>query len=98
MVGLVLNGLITRIVEELYFRGFLLPRLSRFKQWAPVVNVGLCAAYHLFWSWKLVAIALAVMPAVFIVWKRKCVVLAMLTHCILNTLGLAWGIVGLVSS
>ncbi|MFD1537220.1 CPBP family glutamic-type intramembrane protease [Nonomuraea guangzhouensis] len=33
-----LTGLAFPIIEELYFRGFLLPRLSRLGRWAPVVN------------------------------------------------------------
>jgi AcrR family transcriptional regulator len=37
------------VVEELYFRGYLLPRISRFGGWAPVINCCLFALYH-FWQ------------------------------------------------
>jgi hypothetical protein len=36
-----LNGVIGPVVEELYFRGFLLPRMEGLGRWAPLVNVTL---------------------------------------------------------
>ena len=48
-----LIGIIGPTVEELYFRGPLLPRIDRLGAWAPVLNSGLFALYH-FWSpWQL---------------------------------------------
>ena len=38
-LALIVRGIAIQIVEELYFRGFLLPRLSRFKIWAPVIGI-----------------------------------------------------------
>ena len=41
------------IVEELYFRGYLLPRMEWMGRWAPLVNVSLFSLYH-FWSpWQI---------------------------------------------
>ena len=49
----VLNGVIGPVVEELYFRGFLLPRMERLGRWAPLVNATLFSIYH-FWSpWQI---------------------------------------------
>ena len=81
---LVLNGLVGPIVEELYFRGYLLPRLDRLGRWAPLVNVSLFSLYH-FWSpWQVAARILGIGPMVFAVrWKRN-VYLGMLIHCTLN--------------
>ena len=47
---MMLNGFAGPIVEELYFRGFLLPRMDRFGRWAPLINVTLFSPYleHLF--------------------------------------------------
>ena len=39
------------MVEELYFRGYLLPRISRLGAWAPLVNTVLFSLYHLFTPW-----------------------------------------------
>jgi membrane protease YdiL (CAAX protease family) len=84
---LVINGLVGPIVEELYFRGYLLPRMERFGRWAPLLNVSLFSLYH-FWSpWQLVARILAIGPMVYAVrWTRN-VYLGMVVHCSLNTLG-----------
>jgi membrane protease YdiL (CAAX protease family) len=46
---LLLNGFIGPIVEELYFRGYLLPRMEWMGRLAPLVNVSLFSLYH-FWS------------------------------------------------
>ena len=80
-----LNGVIGPVVEELYFRGFLLPRMERLGRWAPLVNASLFSIYH-FWSpWQLVARILGIGPMVYAVrWKRN-VYLGMAVHCSLNT-------------
>jgi membrane protease YdiL (CAAX protease family) len=39
------------VVEEMYFRGYLLPRISRLGAWAPLVNTVLFSLYHLFTPW-----------------------------------------------
>jgi membrane protease YdiL (CAAX protease family) len=82
-----INGFIGPIVEEFYFRGFLLPRMDRLGRWAPLLNVSLFSLYH-FWSpWQLVARILALAPTVYAVrWKRN-VYLGMAVHCSLNSLG-----------
>jgi membrane protease YdiL (CAAX protease family) len=80
-----LNGVIGPVVEEHYFRGFLLPRMEQLGRWAPLVNVSLFSIYH-FWSpWQLVARILGIGPMVYAVrWKRN-VYLGMAVHCTLNT-------------
>jgi uncharacterized protein len=84
-----LNGLIGPVVEELYFRGFLLPRMERLGRWAPLVNATLFSIYH-FWSpWQIVARILGIGPMVYAVrWKRN-VYLGMAVHCALNTFAVA---------
>lgn len=86
---LVVNGLLGPIVEEVYFRGYLLPRMEWMGAWAPLVNVSLFSLYH-FWSpWQLVARILGFGPTVYAVrWKRN-VYLGMVVHCSLNTIGVA---------
>jgi membrane protease YdiL (CAAX protease family) len=80
------NGFLGPIVEELYFRGYLLPRMERFGRWAPLVNVSLFSLYH-FWSpWQLVARILGIGPTVYAVrWKRN-IYLGMVVHCSLNSI------------
>jgi len=82
-----LNGLVGPVVEELYFRGYLLPRMEWLGRWASLVNVSLFSLYH-FWSpWQLVARIIGLGPTVYAVrWKRN-VYLGMVVHCSLNLLG-----------
>jgi uncharacterized protein len=84
---LVLNGFIGPIVEELYFRGYLLPRMEWMGRWAPLVNVSLFSLYH-FWSpWQIVGRILGFGPTVYAVRWKENVYLGMVVHCTLNTLG-----------
>ena len=94
---LAINGLLGPIVEELYFRGYLLPRMERMGRWAPLVNVALFSLYH-FWSpWQVMARIVGLGPTVYAVrWKRN-VYLGMAVHCALNTISVLI-VVGLVLS
>ncbi len=83
----VLNGFIGPIVEELYFRGYLLPRMEWMGRWAPLVNVSLFSLYH-FWSpWQIVGRIIGFGPTVYAVRWKENVYLGMVVHCTLNTLG-----------
>ena len=83
---LVLNGFIGPVVEELYFRGYLLPRMEWMGRWAPLVNVSLFSLYH-FWSpWQIVGRILGFGPTVYAVRWKENVYLGMAVHCTLNTL------------
>ena len=86
VVFFAINGFVGPIVEELYFRGYLLPRMEWMGRWAPLVNVSLFSLYH-FWSpWQIVARILGFGPTVYAVrWKRN-VYLGMVVHCTLNSI------------
>ncbi|HZE39293.1 MAG TPA: CPBP family intramembrane glutamic endopeptidase [Stackebrandtia sp.] len=66
-----LTGLSYPIIEELYFRGFLLPRLARLGNWAPVVNTVLFSIYHLWSPWVIVSRVIFFLPGPWLVWHRK---------------------------
>jgi membrane protease YdiL (CAAX protease family) len=84
----ILNGYVGPITEELYFRGYLLPRMEWMGRWAPLVNVSLFSIYH-FWSpWQILGRILGLGPTVYAVrWKQN-IYLGMVVHCALNTLGM----------
>jgi membrane protease YdiL (CAAX protease family) len=83
-----LNGFVGPIVEELYFRGYLLPRMDWMGRWAPLVNVSLFSLYH-FWSpWQIVGRILGFGPTVYAVRWKENIYLGMVVHCTLNTLGI----------
>jgi membrane protease YdiL (CAAX protease family) len=84
---LVVNGFVGPIVEELYFRGYLLPRMEWMGRWAPLVNVSLFSLYH-FWSpWQIIGRILGLGPTVYAVRWKENIYLGMVIHCTGNTLG-----------
>ena len=74
------------IVEELYFRGYLMPRLSRLKGWAPLVNTVLFALQHFLTPWQLPFIILGVLPQAYLVSKKRNILLGIIAHSLLNLL------------
>ena len=86
--GFLFNGFAGPFVEELYFRGYLLPRIPASKQWAPLINVLLFSLYHFFSPWQNVTRIVALIPFVYVVaWKRN-IRIGMWAHCTMNTLGM----------
>jgi membrane protease YdiL (CAAX protease family) len=88
VAGFLLNGIAGPVVEELYFRGYLLPRIPASKGWAPLINVLLFSLYHFFSPWQNLTRILAFLPLSYAVaWKRN-MYLSMGAHCLLNTAGM----------
>lgn len=94
-VGLIVNGFMLPIVEEMYFRGYLLPRLERFGKWAPLINVSLFSLYHFWTPWQTISRILSLLPWVYTTWRKQNIYLMMIAHCTANTLGwiLTWGLI-----
>jgi membrane protease YdiL (CAAX protease family) len=75
------------ITEELYFRSFLLPRLSVLPMWAPLVSTILFSLYHFWLPWDNIGRIITLLPVVYVVqWKRN-VYVSILVHCLLNSIG-----------
>lgn len=88
LMGVVFNGIAGPVVEELYFRGYLLPRISRLKGWAPLLNVCLFSLYHFFTPWRNLERILSLLPGTYIIQWKKNIYLGMIPHCLLNTTGM----------
>jgi len=88
ILGVLLNGIAGPIVEELYFRGYLLPRISHLKGWAPLLNVVLFSVYHFFSPWRNLERILALLPGTYIIQWKKNIYLGIIPHCLLNTTGM----------
>lgn len=85
--SIVMVGVVAPIVEELYFRGYLLPRVSWMGSGAPVWNTILFTSYH-FWSpWRFVTRVVFSLPMVFTVWKTKSISVGIWWHCLGNVIG-----------
>ena len=90
------SGIAAPLVAELYFRGFLLPRLSRVGIWAPVLEMVLFALYHLWTPWQAVSRILFYLPTVYAVWRKRSIAIAVWVHCLGNTLGALLALVGVL--
>ncbi len=86
-LGLMVQG-IGAIVEELYFRGYLMPRISRLEVWAPLINILLFSLYHLDSLWQTPARILALLPVIYAVWWKRNIYLGIAWHFIVNIVGM----------
>lgn len=83
---LVITGVILPWVEELYFRGYLLPRISRYKGWAPIIGGLLFGLYH---GWQLygwVGVSLLGIGLGYVVWWKKDIRLGISLHVFANAI------------
>ncbi|MFI0420578.1 lysostaphin resistance A-like protein [Spongiactinospora sp. 9N601] len=85
-VSLVLTGVILPAVEEFYFRGFLLPRMSRLGGWAPVANATLFSLYHFWTPWQFLSRVGFFLPTIWVTWRKKDLRISLWVHCAGNTL------------
>jgi hypothetical protein len=81
------SGIIAPIIEELYFRGFLLPRIDRLGGWAVLLNVSLFAIHHLWTPLLTPGRILAWLPIIFIVWRKQNIYIGLYVHLITNMAG-----------
>jgi membrane protease YdiL (CAAX protease family) len=91
LVAIFTDGLLAPLVEEFFFRGYLLPRMAYLKEWAPVVNGVLFGLYHFWQPHNLLALIGVGMVLSYVVWKKQNIWLGVVIHCILNLLGAVAG-------
>lgn len=80
------NGFLGPVVEELYFRGYLLPRMAHLGRWAPVLHTVLFSVYHLWSPWQNLGRILALLPWVTVVWRTRSLALSLVVHMAVNNL------------
>lgn len=73
------------VVEEFYFRGFLLPRMGYAGKWAPALHSLLFAIYHIWTPWQFVTRTLGMIPMVYAAQRRNLYVTT-IVHVLVNTL------------
>lgn len=88
VMALILNGIIAPIVEELYFRGYLLPRLSYLGLWGPLLCGLLFSLSHFFTPWENPIRLLVVLPLVYLVTWTRNIYWGMIVHVANNTLAM----------
>lgn len=85
-------ALIVPVTEEIYFRGYLLPRLSRFGYWAAPIHAILFALFHVWTPWLVVARVVGLIPFTLIVQRKRNIYIAIIMHIIINVMDLPAGI------
>ncbi|MFO7525391.1 MAG: CPBP family intramembrane glutamic endopeptidase [Ignavibacteriaceae bacterium] len=81
------------VIEELYFRGYLLPRMpAKLGGFTTISHSALFALYHTWTPWLFVTRTLAVFPLIFIVKRKENIWVGIIAHCLLNSLDFFMGI------
>jgi hypothetical protein len=82
----IFNGFVGPVIEELYFRGHLLPAIDRLGIWAPVLNTVLFSVYHLWTPWQNPGRIIALLPWVYTVWRTRSIYLSIIVHVAVNNI------------
>ena len=84
--------------EELWWRGYILPRQELFfKKWTWVVHGTLWGLFHVFWKWNLIILLPSCLALSFVIYKRKNTWIGIISHMAFNSaplIGLIIGIIG----
>jgi membrane protease YdiL (CAAX protease family) len=78
------------MVEELYFRGYLLPRMKG--KYAILFHSFLFAAIHVFTPWMIIARTIGFLPII-IGTTKKNIYLGMIEHMLCNSVGFFTGLI-----
>jgi membrane protease YdiL (CAAX protease family) len=82
--GFAVNAIVGPIVEELYFRGYLLPRISRLGVWAPLLNTVLFSIYHFFTPWQNIGRIIGLLPMIYATWWKRSIYVSIAVHVLGN--------------
>jgi len=80
--------------EELYFRAWMLPKLSRYGRASWIVNGVFFALYHTFQIWMFPQLLVGSLAMAFVVWKTRSIWPAVAGHLVANFL---LGILGMAA-
>jgi uncharacterized protein len=89
---LVFGMFIGPIVEELYFRGYLLPRMKYAGRLGSLLHSLLFALYHVFTPWMLITRTIGILPLILIV-KKKNIHVSIVVHILMNSIDVVTGVV-----
>lgn len=80
------NVIIGPIIEELFFRGYLTSKMSRFGNFAPLIVTVLFSLYHFWLPFNNLFRICAFFPAAWMAWKKKNIYIIIVFHCLCNLL------------
>lgn len=88
--------LLNILAEEIYFRGWLLPKMQNLGKWSWLVNGSLFALYHTFQLWLFPMLFVISLATTLTVYLSKSILPAFVTHILANFLMGIAGIIALV--
>ena len=84
---LIFDGFVYPVFEEVYFRGFLLPRMGYLDVLAPAVSSLLFAVQHFWQPYNWPVIFLIILLPTYVVWWKRNIYIGLLWHCSVNIIG-----------
>ena len=92
-LGILTNGIVAPVTEELYFRGYLLPRINASPIMAVILSAVLFSLYHFFSPWYFFSRVIMMIPLYYWVMKRKNIRFSIVAHVIANVIASTLGLV-----
>lgn len=96
-LGFLFLAVIAPIVEEVYFRGYLLPRIPDLKGYSGILHSFLFAVYHMWTPWMILTRTIGFYPFVFAVQKKHNIYISIIAHILVNTIDFVVGFVFIFS-
>ncbi len=91
---LIFGVIVLPLTEELYFRGYLLPRMpARLKGWSNITHSALFALYHTWTPWMFVIRTIGVLPLIYAVKRTQNLKVGIISHCLLNSIDFIVGFI-----
>ena len=87
----VLGAVVGPVVEEFYFRGYLLPRMKFAGKWASLLHSFLFALYHVFTPWMVLTRTIGMLPLIYAV-KRRNLFISIIVHILVNSIDVIAGV------
>lgn len=101
LVCLPFTGWTLPLIEEYYFRGFLLPRLPQLGNWAPLFNTFLFSVYHFWAPWTVLSKLVFLFPGIWLAFKKQDIRISIGMHpgsallmATVGTIAVALGLMG----
>lgn len=88
-LGFIINIFFAPVIEELYFRGYLFPRMKG--KYAALFHSFLFAAVHIFSPWMIISRTIGFLPIIFVTTKKN-IYVGMIVHMLSNSVGIITGI------
>jgi len=93
----IFNVIVGPIIEELFFRGYLTSKISRYGNFAPLIITILFSLYHFWLPFNNLFRISIFFPAALIVWRKKNIYISIVFHCLCNLLATVSFIISLYS-